>query len=83
MSIPWKHQLQINKKENTSLKYLNDLKAFFEYPNDIHDFYKNIEEFNPNEKRKIVFVSDDMIAYMVSNKKFNPIVTEYLLEEEN
>ena len=30
-----------------------------------------------------MFVSDDMIAYMVSNKKFNPLVTEYLLEEEN
>ena len=39
------------------------------------DIYKNIEEYNPNEKHKI-FVFDDMIADMLSKKKLNPIVTE-------
>ena len=38
------------------------------------DIYKNIEEYNPNKNRKI-FVSDDMIADILS-KKLNPIVTE-------
>ena len=47
------------------------------------DICKNIEEYNPNEKRKILIVFDDMIADTLSNKKINPIVTEYLLEEEN
>ena len=47
------------------------------------DICKNIEEYNPNKKRKILIVFDDMIADMLSNKKINPIVTEYLLEEEN
>ena len=40
------------------------------------DIYKNIEECNPNKKRKISIVSDDVIAYMVTNKKLNKIVTE-------
>ena len=36
--------------------------------------YKNIEEHNPNKKRKICIIFD-MIANMLSNKKLNPIVT--------
>ena len=41
--------------------------------------YKNIEEYNPNNKRKILIVSDDVIADMLSNKKLNPIVTELFI----
>ena len=41
--------------------------------------YKNIEEYNPNQKRKILIVFDDMIPDMLSNKKLNPIVTELLI----
>ena len=33
------------------------------------DFYKNIEEYNPNKKQKILIVFDDMIADMLSNRK--------------
>ena len=40
------------------------------------DFYKNIEEYNPNKTRKILFVFDDLIADKFSNKKLNPVVTE-------
>ena len=42
------------------------------------DIYKNIEEFSPNKKRKVVIVFDDMIADMLSNKKRNPTVTQLL-----
>ena len=35
------------------------------------DIYKNIEEYNLNKNLKI-----DMIGDMLSNKRFNPIVTE-------
>ena len=37
---------------------------------------KSIEEHNPNKKRKIVNIFYDMIADMLNNKKFNPVVTE-------
>ena len=32
------------------------------------NIYKNIEEYNPNKKRKILIVFDDMIADKLSNK---------------
>ena len=50
-----------------------------EYSNDIDDIYKNIEDYNPNKKRKTLIIFDDMIADMLSNKKFNPIVTELFI----
>ena len=46
-----------------------------EYSNDKEDVYKNIENYNPVKKRKILIVFDDMIADMINNKKFNPLVT--------
>ena len=43
------------------------------------DIYKIIEDFNQNEKRKILIVFDDIIANMLSNKKRNPIVPELFI----
>ena len=71
-----KYQLLINQRESVGLRYSNDSKAFIEYSNDMDDIYKNIEEYNPNKKQKILIVFYDMIADMLSNKKLNPIVTE-------
>ena len=45
------------------------------------DIHKNTEEHNPNNQRKILIVFNNMIADMVSNKKFNPIVTELFIRE--
>ena len=75
-----KHQLLINKRESAGLIHFNDSKAFIEYLNDTDDFYKNIEQYNPNEKRKIWIVFHDMIADMLSNKKLNPIVTQLFVK---
>ena len=47
-----------------------------EYSNDMQNVYKNIEEYNPIKKRKVLIVFDDMIADMINNNKLNPIVTE-------
>ena len=73
-----KYQLIINKRESTGLKYLNDSKGFTEYSSDMDDIYKNIEEYNPNKKWKILIVFVDMIADMLSNK-LNLIVTELFI----
>ena len=43
------------------------------------DIYKNIEEYNPNKKLKILNVFDDMITDMLSNKQLNRIVTELFI----
>ena len=50
-----------------------------EYSNDMQDVYKNIEEYNPIKKRKILIVFDDMIADMINNNKLNPVVTELFI----
>ena len=69
----------INKRENTGLKHFNDCKVHIEYPNDMNDIYKNIEEYNPSKKCKILIVFDDMIADMLSNKELNPMNTELFI----
>ena len=43
--------------------------------NDIDDIYKNIEEYNPNKKRKILIVFDGTIASIFGGKIRDPIVT--------
>ena len=39
------------------------------------DIHKNIGENNPNKKRKILIVFDDMTADMLRSEKLNRIVT--------
>ena len=74
-----KYQYLINKCEKVGLNHFNDPKAFLEYSNDMQDFYKNIEDYNPIKKRKILIVFDDMIADMINNNKLNPIVTKLFI----
>ena len=69
----------INKREGVSINHFNDPKAFIEYSNDMHDVYKNIDEYNPYKENKILIVFDDMIADMIHNKKLNSIVTELFI----
>ena len=59
----------ISKHEDQGFKHYNNSKDFIEYSDDIDDIYENIEEYNPNKKRKIMIVLDDMIADMLSNEK--------------
>ena len=47
----------------------------------MQDVYKNIVEYNPGKKRKVLIVLDDMIADMISNKKFNSVVTEVFIRD--
>ena len=36
--------------------------------------YENIDDYNPRRKRKILIVLDDMIADIMTNKKFQAII---------
>ena len=42
-----------------------------EYSNDMQHVYKNIENYNPIKKCKVI-IFDDMIADMINNNKLNP-----------
>ena len=70
-----RYHISINKRETVGLQHFNDQKAFIEYSNGMQDVYKNIDEYNPGKKHKILIVFD-MIADMINNKKLNSIVIE-------
>ena len=47
----------------------------------MQDIYKNIEECNLRNNRKILIVLDDMIADIINIKELNPIVTELVIRD--
>ena len=74
-----KYQYLINKREKAALDHFDDPKDFMEYSNDMQDVYKNIEDYNPIKRRKVLIVFDDMIADMINKSKLNPVVTELFI----
>ena len=56
-----------NKKVQTK-RFSMSLKSLL-LSNNIDGICKNIEEYNPNNKRKILIAFDDIIADMLNNKK--------------
>ena len=74
-----KYEYLSNIREGVGIDHFNDPKAFIEYSNDIHDVYKNIDEYNHDKENKILIVFDYMIADMIHIKKLNSIVTELFI----
>ena len=66
----------IKKRENAGLKYYNDPNAFIECSNTMDNVYENIDHYNSNRKRKILIIFDDMIADIMTNKKFHAKIEE-------
>ena len=60
-------------------KNLNDKNAFIERSNTMDDVYDNIDDYNPKRKRKILIVFDDMIADIMTNKRFQAIIKELFI----
>ena len=74
-----KYQYLINKREGVGINHFKEPKAFIEYSNDMHDVYKNINDYNVDKDHKILIVFDDMIADIIKSKKLNSIVTELFI----
>ena len=74
-----KYEFLIKKREDVGIKYCNDPNAFIECSNRMDDIYQNINDYNPSRKRKILIVFDDMIADIMSNKKFQAIIKELFI----
>ena len=62
-----KNKILIKKRKDAGIKNLNDPNAFVECSNTIDDVYENIY-YNSSRKRKILIISDDMIADIMINK---------------
>ena len=74
-----KYRLLIKKRVNAGTKNLNDPNAFIEYSNTMDDVYDNIDDYNSKRKRKVLIVFDDMIADIVTNKRFQAIIKELFI----
>ena len=74
-----KYKYLINKREGVGIDHFNDPKASIGYSNDMHDVFKNIDEYNLYKENKILIVFDDMIADIIHNKKLDSIVTELFI----
>ena len=74
-----KYEILIKKRENVGIKYLNYPNAFIQCSNSMDDVYENINDYNPSRKRKILIVFDDMIADIMTNKKFQAIIKELFI----
>ena len=69
-----KYEILIKKGEDAGIKHLNDLNAFIQCSNTMDDVYEKIDDYNANRQRKILIVFDDMIADIMSYKKFQAII---------
>ena len=74
-----KYEYLIKKRENAGIKHYNDPNAFIECSNTMYDVYENIHDYNSSRKRKILIVFDDMIADIMTNKKFQAIINELFI----
>ena len=74
-----KYEYLIKNRENAVIKHLNDSKTFIECSNTMDDVYENIDNYNPKRKRKILIAFDDMIAGIMTNKKFQSIIKELFI----
>ena len=61
------------------IKHYNDLNAFIECSDTMDDVYENINDYNPIRKRKKLIVFDDMIADIMTNKRFQAIIKELFI----
>ena len=69
-----KYEFLIKKLEDVGTKHLNDSNAFIECSDTMDDIFENIDDCNPNKQRKTPIVSNDMIADIMTNKKFQAII---------
>ena len=69
-----KYEFLIDNRKNAGITHFNDSTAFIEYSNDMDYVFTNIDDYNKKRKRKVLIVFDDMIADIMSSKKFKAII---------
>ena len=74
-----KYEFLIKKCKNAGKKHLIDPNTPIECSNTMDDVYGDIDNYNPNRKRKILIAFDDMIAGIKPNKKFHAIINELFI----
>ena len=67
-----KYESLIKRREDAGTNHLNDPNAFIECSNTMDDVHENIDDYNPNRKRKFLIVFDEMIVDIMKIKKIKP-----------
>ena len=75
----YKYEFLFKQREDAGTNHFNDSNAYIECSNTMDDFYEDIDDYNPNEKRKILIAFDDMIADAMTNKKIQAITKELFI----
>ena len=74
-----KYEYLIKKREDAGMKHVNNSNAFTECSNNMDDVCENIDDCNLSRRRKILIVFDDMIADIMTNKKFQATIKELFI----
>ena len=69
----------IKRREDAKIKHLNNPNAFIECSNTMDDVDENINDYNPIRKRKKLLTFDDMIADIMTNKRFQARIKELFI----
>ena len=69
----------IKTREDAGIKHFIDSNTFIECSNTMDDVYENIDDYNPSRKRKILIVFDDMIAGIMTSKKFQTVIKQLFI----
>ena len=80
-----KYEYLIKKSKNAGIKHYNNPNTFTKRSNAMDDVYENIDDYNLSRKRKRkkLIVFDDMIADIMTNKRFQTTIKYFLLGAEN
>ena len=74
-----KYHFLVEKCKDAVIKNLGDPSTFTEYANTMDYVYSTINDYNPKNKRKILFVFDYMIPDIMTNQKFKTINKELFI----
>ena len=74
-----KYEYLIKNREDVGIEKLDNPNAFIVCSNKKDDVYEVIDNYNPKRKKKVLIVSDDMIADIMGNKNFQAIIKELFI----
>ena len=59
-----KYEYLIKNREDAGIKHVNDGNEFIECSNVMDHVYRSINDYNPNRRRKILIVFDDILLIL-------------------
>ena len=74
-----KYEYLIKDRKNAWIKHVNDGNPFIEGSKKMDDVYENINDYNPNRRRRKLIIFDEMIEDIMTNKKIQAILKQLFI----